>query len=166
MIGTKFYKGKFTDEEYAKAAEYCNETQLATIEDKGDYYEVVEIPAPSLDELKAQKHNAAGAAFAAKRDAIRYIEISDGNTYGFDCANEDITNFFASWKAAEKDGQAPYKVWHSETTKGMIIMQLADFDSVFDVVRDSQIAAYAWYETIAAQIEAATTKEELESIVW
>ena len=45
-------------------------------------------------------------------------------------------------------------------------MQLADFDTVFDVARDSQIAAYAWYEIIAAQIEAATTKEELESIVW
>lgn len=122
-------------------------------------------PGQPLEELKKQKRNAAGAAFAAKRDEIRYIKISDGNTYGFDCANEDITNFFASWKAAEKDGQTPYKVWHNETTKGMIIMQLVDFDTVFDVVRDSQIAAYGWYESVAAQIEAATTKEELESIV-
>ena len=165
MLGTKLYKGKFTNEEYFNASEWC-EPNGCMIVDKGEYYEVVEIPTPSLEELKATKHNAAGVAFAAKRDAIRFVKVSDGNTYGFDCANEDITNFFASWKAAERDGQAPYKVWHNETTKGMIIMQLADFDTVFDVVRESQIAAYGWYETIAARIVAATTKEELESIVW
>jgi len=44
MLGTKLYKGQFTDEQYLQCAEYCNETQLATIEDKGEYYEVVEIP--------------------------------------------------------------------------------------------------------------------------
>lgn len=120
---------------------------------------------PTLETLKAEKHNAAGAAFAEKRDAIRWIELSNGNEYGFDCANEDITNFFASWKAAEKTGQTPYKVWLDENTKGMIIMPLADFDTVFDAVRDSQLEAYAWYNEIAAQIAAATTKEELESIV-
>ena len=165
MLGTKIHKNDFNAETYSQCAKWCNANGCMIV-DKGEYYEVVVIPAPSLEELKTAKRNAAGAAFAVKRDEIRYIEISDGNTYGFDCANEDITNFFASWKAAERDGQAPYKVWHNETTKGMIIMQLVDFDTVFDVVRESQIAAYGWYETIAAQIAAATTKEELESIVW
>lgn len=122
--------------------------------------------AKEFAELKAKKHNAAGAAFAAKRDAIRFVKLSDGNTYGFDCANEDITNFFASWKAAEKDGQAPYKVWMNETAKGMVMLPLTDFDTVFDVVRNSQLEAYAWYNATAAAIEAATTKGELESIVW
>ena len=41
-------------EEYSKAAEWCNENH-ATIEDKGEYYEVVEISAPTQDELNAME---------------------------------------------------------------------------------------------------------------
>lgn len=122
--------------------------------------------AKEFAELKEKKHNAAGAAFAAKRDAIRFIKISDGNTYGFDCANEDITNFMANWKAAELDGQTEHKVWLDETTKGMVVMQSADFKTVFNIANKSQKEAYAWYGEIAAAIEAATSVEELESIVW
>lgn len=57
MLDTKIYKTyienpdgglgfwDYDEELYANCAVWCNETQLATIEDKGDYYEVVEIPA-------------------------------------------------------------------------------------------------------------------------
>ena len=55
MIGTKFTKGQFSDEDYAEAASWCNETQKAYIEDKGDYYEVVGIPDVTLTEAKAAK---------------------------------------------------------------------------------------------------------------
>lgn len=122
-------------------------------------------PEQTLEEAKADKHREAGAAFAKKRDAIRQVRLSDGNTYGFDCANEDITNFMASWKAAEVSGSAPYKVWKADGSKGMITMQLADFKTVFNAVRESQLAAYAWYGAVDAQIQAAATKEELEAIV-
>lgn len=56
MLGTKIYKEyienadgglgyeTYDEELYFKCAEYCNETQLATIVDQGEYYEVVEIP--------------------------------------------------------------------------------------------------------------------------
>lgn len=56
MLGTKIHKEyienpdgglgyeTYDEELYFKCAEWCNETQLATIVDKGDYYEVVEIP--------------------------------------------------------------------------------------------------------------------------
>lgn len=122
-------------------------------------------PEQTLDEAKADKHREAGAAFAKKRDAIRQVRLSDGNTYGFDCANEDITNFMASWKAAEESGSTPYKVWNADGSKGMVIMQLSDFETVFKTVRDSQLAAYAWYGDVDAQIQEATTKEELDAIV-
>ncbi|MBR5589747.1 MAG: hypothetical protein IKW41_06300 [Phascolarctobacterium sp.] len=123
-----------------------------------------EAPEKTLEQLKAEKHNAAGAAFAAKRDAIRFVELSDGNTYGFDCANEDITNFMANWKAAELDGQTEHKVWLDETTKGMVVMQPADFKTVFDIANKSQKEAYVWYGEIAARIAVATSKEELDAI--
>ena len=54
MLGTKLYKGKYTNKEYADLAVWCNANN-ATIEDMGEYFEVVEIPAPSLEELKKAK---------------------------------------------------------------------------------------------------------------
>lgn len=49
---------------YAQVAAWCNE-HGATIEDKGDYYEVVAIPAPTLDELRAAKLTALESSFDA-----------------------------------------------------------------------------------------------------
>lgn len=56
MIGTRFIKdasGALNEEAltlYAEAARWCNETQQGRIEDKGSYYEVVAIPAPTPEE--------------------------------------------------------------------------------------------------------------------
>lgn len=41
MIGTKLYKGQYTNKQYIQAAQWCNANN-AHIEDKGEYYEVVE----------------------------------------------------------------------------------------------------------------------------
>ena len=55
MIGTKLYKGHYTNKEYADLAVACNQAGNLTIEDKGEYYEVVEIPAHSPPEEEIQK---------------------------------------------------------------------------------------------------------------
>lgn len=58
MIGTKYYKPIETEEEcaaYNVAVDWCNSTQQGYIEDKGEYYEVIEIPAPTEEELNANK---------------------------------------------------------------------------------------------------------------
>lgn len=54
-IGTKFAKPLEDYEGYSQAAEWCNESGKATIEDRGDWYEVVAIPEPSLEELRTAK---------------------------------------------------------------------------------------------------------------
>jgi len=41
MIGKKLYKGQYTNKEYIDTAIWCNHNN-AHIEDKGEYYEVVE----------------------------------------------------------------------------------------------------------------------------
>ena len=41
MIGKKLYKGQYTSKEYADTAVWCNNNN-AHLEDKGEYYEVVE----------------------------------------------------------------------------------------------------------------------------
>ena len=56
MIGTKFYKEGYDLDEYAAAADWCNTAQQATIEDMGEYYEVVEIVV-SLEDVRMNKIN-------------------------------------------------------------------------------------------------------------
>ena len=53
MIGTKIQKPIEDFEAYSKCAQWCNENK-ATIEDKGEYYEVVAIPEPTIEEKQAQ----------------------------------------------------------------------------------------------------------------
>lgn len=52
MIGTKFQKPLTDLEAYSQAAAWCNANR-AMIEDKGDYYEVCEIPEPTDEEVAA-----------------------------------------------------------------------------------------------------------------
>ena len=51
MIGKKLYKGQYTNQKYAETAIWCNENN-AYLDDKGEYYEVVENPEikPTLEE--------------------------------------------------------------------------------------------------------------------
>jgi len=43
MIGKKFYKGQYSDDEYLACAIWCTETQQGTLVDKGEYVECVAI---------------------------------------------------------------------------------------------------------------------------
>ena len=164
MVGTQFNEENLDLNAYSQAAAWCN-ANGATIEDKGEYYEVVAIPEPTIEEVKAAKLKQLGSAFAAKRDTVRWVDVTGGH-YGFDCANDDITNFMASWKAAELAGSTLYKVWTSESEKGMVTLTVDDFTAVFNAVRTSQYEAYAWYGTKKAEIENATTVEDVEKIKW
>ena len=49
MLGTKIYKNEFDATKYSKIAEWCN-VNNCTIEDKGDFYEVVEIDVDDLEQ--------------------------------------------------------------------------------------------------------------------
>lgn len=162
MIGKKFFKKTYTAKEYADLAVWCNQNG-ATIADMGDYYEAVALPAPSLEEVKARMLTEAKASFAVHRDAIRWV-----NGYGFDCAPEDITNFMAAYTPllVAGAGSTQYKVWITEDTKGIVTLTLDDMTNVYQSVRKSQLAAYAWYETVKAQIAAAQTAEELQAVAW
>lgn len=49
MLGTKMYKHEFDEELYAQYADWCNANNC-TIEDKGDFYEVVEVDISDLEQ--------------------------------------------------------------------------------------------------------------------
>ena len=82
MIGTKFYKPLETEEqlkEYSSCAEWCNSNN-ATIEDKGEYYEVVEIAPPTQEELNAMEVERLKAELSATDyKCLKYVDgaISD-----------------------------------------------------------------------------------------
>lgn len=48
MLGTKMYKNKFNQDAYKKMADWCN-TNNCAIEDKGDFYEVVEVDTSDME---------------------------------------------------------------------------------------------------------------------
>ena len=77
-----------TYKKYAEAAQWCNEDGWATIEDKGDYYEVVAIPAPTLEKVRERKMTELAGAFDAWR--------SDGATLisslGFEADADEKAN--------------------------------------------------------------------------
>lgn len=124
---------------------------------------------PTLEELKESKLSKAKQEFAIKRDSIRWVQVDETHTYGFDCASEDITNFLAAYTfldtQVEKSNTTMYKVWLDKENKGIVELNLEQMSKVFDIVRNSQFEAYAWLEQIQTKIEGCQSKEDLEAIV-
>lgn len=129
-----------------------------------------------FDYAKNRYIKAAGDEFARRRDATRFIDIG-GATYGFDCATEDITNFFAAkdalrddldaWNSSGEEPKTFYKVWLSETEKGNAELTMQQMGLIQKTVRASQLEAYAWYGQIKAALLSVTEakgKEKLEEI--
>lgn len=157
MIGTKFYKGQFTDMQYAKCAEWCNQNN-ATIEDKGEYYECVAIPAPSLDELKAQKLT----ELKNIRDAeeVKPIEYN-GNLFDYDDkARERINAAIIALDVSK--GQIAWTT--ADNTEVMV--NADDLRGVVAAVAIRSNELHVKYRQLKEQVEACTTKEQLEKIEW
>lgn len=157
MLGTKFYKNNLNNKEYAECAIWCNANN-ATIEDKGEYYECVAIPAPSLDELKQAKIN----EFKAIRDSEEVKPIAyNGNLFDYDS------------KARDRISSAIIAL---DVSKGKIAWTTADNTNVLVTaddlrgvvanvaVRSNQL--HAKYRELKEQVLACSTAEEVAEIVW
>lgn len=120
----------------------------------GDFY----IDTEPFDYMQQRFYDELGTEFANRRDAIRWINLPSGNRYGFDCAVEDISNFMAAYTPLliAGSGETGYKVWKSETEKGLVILTLADMQAAYTYVRESQLSAYAWLASSQAKINAVT----------
>ena len=111
--------------------------------------------------MQQRLYTALGAEFANRRDAVRWINLPSGNRYGFDCAVEDISNFMAAYTPLliAGSGETGYKVWKTETEKGLVILTFADMQAAYTYVRDSQLSAYAWLSSSQEKINAVTESE-------
>jgi len=120
---------------------------------------------PPLERCKEIMQTKAGITFSQKRDSIRWLDIN-GNKYGFDCASEDITNFMAAYTPLliAGTGTVFYKVWLSETRKGIVELTTDNMTAVYTAVRSGQMAAYTWYEAKKSEIQNAKSVEDLNAI--
>lgn len=119
--------------------------------------------------MKDRLYNSLGAEFAKRRDSVRFINLPSGKRYGFDTASEDITNFMAAYTplAIKGEDSTGYKVWKSETEKGLVILTFADMQAAYTYVRESQLSAYTWLASSQAKINAVTEadgKEKLQAV--
>lgn len=78
MLGNKMYKNDFDELEYKSMANWCNENDC-TIEDKGEFYEVVKVDNTELEnQFKKQNLQSEINAINIKLSELRGIYV-DGN---------------------------------------------------------------------------------------
>ena len=156
MIGTKIYKTDMSN--YTDCAIWCNANN-ATIEDRGDYYEVVTLPLPSLQEIKAGKI----AELKAQRDSKEVEPITyNGNLYDYDEKARDRIN--AAIIALELQDEGASIDWTTADNQDVKVTA-NDLRMVIAAVAVRSNTLHMAYRTAKAQVEAAQNKEEVETII-
>ena len=161
MIGTKFYKPVETQERldtYSQAAEWCNENN-ATIEDKGEYYEVVEIPPPSLEEVKTIKIS----ELKGVRDTKEVEPIqTDKGIFDYDDKSRDR---LAIARQALTDNGGGEIVWTTADNQ-RVSMTIADFAAINGAAAVRSNALHVKYNELKESVKEAKTAEEVNAIQW
>ena len=104
------------------------------------------------------------AAFKAARNAEEIAPIEwNGNLYDYDADSRDRMS--VKRRNIEDNGGTGTVKWTLADNTHTVI-GLADFIGINNAASDRSEALHYKYNVLIAQAEAATTKEELESIVW
>ena len=142
---------------YSVCAEWCNNNN-ATIEDMGDYFEIVGIPAPALEEIKANK--IAQLKFA--RDTEEQSPILY-NQYYWDFDDKAIQRINGAIIALSNGGNI---TWTSAENEEINEVTADDLRGVISASAVRSNALHIKYRQLREQVEQAVTLEEVESIVW
>ena len=158
MIGTKFYKSGFSSDEYTEAANWCN-ANGCTIEDKGEYYEVVQIVV-SIDDLRTQKINELKEIRDYKETEPVYY---DGEYFDFD--EKSYNRITAAIYTLEQIGEDATIQWTTarNTTKEINANSLRGVIAAAGA-RSNEL--HNKYRELRERVYAAPDKEELNRIVW
>lgn len=155
MLGTKIYKTDMSN--YTECAVWCNQNN-ATIEDKGDYYEVVALPLPTLEEIKTAKI----AELKAQRDAAEVMPIAyNGHSYDYDSKARDRIS--AAIIALELQGEGATIEWTTANNADTPVTA-NDLKMIIAAVAVRSNKLHTAYRTAKAQVEAAGTAEEVEAV--
>lgn len=160
MISTKLYKNNKDDmKNYTDLAIWCNENN-ATIEDKGEYYECVAIPAPSLDELKQGKIN----EFKNKRDSFEVEPIEyNGNLFDFDEKARDRIN--SAIISLDLMGENATIEWTTADNTNVTVTA-NDLKMIIAAVAVRSNKLHTAYRVSKEKVEAATTAADVETVIF
>lgn len=155
MLGTKIYKTDMSN--YTNAAIWCNANN-ATIEDKGDYYEVVTLPLPTLEEIKQHKI----AELKAERDSKEVEPITyNGNLYDYDDKARERIN--AAIIALELQGANADIAWTTADNQDVSVTA-ADLRAIVAAVAVRSNLLHVAYRKAKAQVEAAGSADEVNAV--
>lgn len=155
MLGTKIYKTDMSN--YTDCAIWCNANN-ATIEDKGEYYEVVALPLSTLEEIKAAKI----AELKAQRDEAEVAPINYQG-YSFDYDSKARDRISAAIIALEVAGASATLTWTTADNKDVKVTA-SDLRGIIAQVALRSDNFHTAYRRAKEKVKAAATKEEVEAI--
>lgn len=157
MIGTKIYKTDMSN--YTDCAIWCNQNK-ATIEDRGDYYEVITLPLPSLQEIKAAKI----AELKSQRDSKEVEPITyNGHVFDYDEKARDRIN--AAIVALSIQGTGADLMWTTADNKEVPVTA-DDLRMVIVAVAVRSNKLHTAYRVSKEKVEAATTAADVETVIF
>lgn len=157
MLGTKIYKTDMRN--YTDCALWCNANN-ATIEDKGEYYEVVEIPLPSLEEVKTAKINELKAIRDTKElEPVLYAE------HKFDFDSKSYERITAAIYALDMQGATSTISW-TLADNGSTPVTANDLRGVIAAAAARSDALHTAYRALKSQVQAAETVDDVNNIMW
>ena len=159
MIGKQIFKPVTSWAEYTQTAIWCN-ANMAAIEDKGEYYEVVAIPEPpepTLDELKKARLSELETAFNAASEEAHCTSSAGFEIDADEIANRNIEGLVLVMQPEETTLFRAYdNSFHEVTREQLEVMRK-------EIVINSQYLYQAKW-TIEAQIMQAQTAQAVADI--
>lgn len=155
MLGTKIYKTDMSN--YTDCAVWCNANN-ATIEDKGEYYEVVALPLSTLEEFKAAKIT----ELKYQRDTAE-VEPINYKGYSFDYDSKARDRISAAIIALELQGAGADIAWTTADNQDVSVTA-ADLRAIVAAVAVRSNALHVKYRKTKAQVEAAGSAEEVNAV--
>lgn len=155
MIGIKIYKTDMSN--YTECAIWCNANNAA-IEDKGDYYEVVTLPLPTLEEIKQHKI----AELKAARDTAEVEPIAyNGHLYDYDSKARDRIS--AAIIALELQGEGATIEWNTADNEDAVVTA-QNLRAIVAAVAVRSNLLHVAYRKAKEQVEAAVTADEVRDV--
>lgn len=149
--------------QYDEAFEFVSQNEGTTIKDLGNgQYKIIELPKPSLDELKeAKREEINKARDEAEQGGFEYM----GKVFDSDPISCQRISCAAQSMALMPASEENKIVWTCQDNS-TIELTAAELSGLVVALSQWSIKCHTKASELKAQIDAAKTAEELEAIVW
>lgn len=154
MLGKKFRKNNFNEEEYANAAAWCNENNAQIIE-KGEYYEVEAVSNDIEIQKKEKIIELKTARYQAEVSPLTY----NGYTFDYDEISQARLNDIMV--TVEVTGE---RATIATADNREVLMNLEHLKNLKAAAGERRNLLRNAYQTAKAKVQAAATTEEVQKI--